>query len=347
MRTETSTGRVWIRSLTLAGIVAAGLIGIVGSGGGASVEGCGFFIAAPCNYGPFNFDPIASVSVSPQYTTVQVGGAVDFKAAAAGFAAPSYSWCKRPQAATTCVPIGGATGPTYRAQGLNLADDGASIRVTASGTEGSTTSMEAKVAVSSMPGVVIQDTEFAVTDWIHSAAPTPALNGPIDVTTQSTTGGNPGALRNMVDTLSAGQSSIRVFNIAQAFSYDPATQGAIYVIDYVEDCRLTSSSAWIGYLRSTLLVEQGARRFSPAAGYASCGGSSWLSHDVISSLRAAELQQVDGPPCAVGAICPDFSATASPLRFGYVREAAQQSASAPAGTIAHGIDNWKVTVWRR
>jgi len=49
------------------------------------------------------------------------------------------------------------------------------------------------------------------------------------------------------------------------------------------------------------------------------------------------------PPCAAGESCPDFSATAAPMRFGYWRI----SYGMTGDTIAHGIDNWKVTVWRR
>ena len=45
----------------------------------------------------------------------------------------------------------------------------------------------------------------------------------------------------------------------------------------------------------------------------------------------------------VGETCPDFSASAAPMRFGYWRI----SFGGPGGSIAHGIDNWKVTVWKR
>jgi hypothetical protein len=51
---------------------------------------------------------------------------------------------------------------------------------------------------------------------------------------------------------------------------------------------------------------------------------------------------LEGPTCSAGQVCPDLSGNAPPLRFGFVRFA--QANSTPT---VHGIDNWKVTVWRR
>jgi hypothetical protein len=53
-----------------------------------------------------------------------------------------------------------------------------------------------------------------------------------------------------------------------------------------------------------------------------------------------------GPPCGTNEKCPDFSATATPLRFGFVTQLGL-AAGSPAGFLEQGIDNWKVTVWRR
>jgi hypothetical protein len=55
--------------------------------------------------------------------------------------------------------------------------------------------------------------------------------------------------------------------------------------------------------------------------------------------------QVDGPACDSGTSCPDFSAGGAPLRFGFERRVVLEVRS-PAGSIQHGIDNWKVIVWR-
>jgi hypothetical protein len=59
-------------------------------------------------------------------------------------------------------------------------------------------------------------------------------------------------------------------------------------------------------------------------------------------LAAADFELLDGPVCPAGETCPDFSASAPRIRFGFVRFA--QSNTTPT---VHGIDNWKVTVWRR
>ena len=61
------------------------------------------------------------------------------------------------------------------------------------------------------------------------------------------------------------------------------------------------------------------------------------------SLAPADFRLFDGPACATGEACPDFSASGAPMRFGYWRA----SLGNPGGSIAHGIDNWKVTLWKR
>jgi hypothetical protein len=55
-------------------------------------------------------------------------------------------------------------------------------------------------------------------------------------------------------------------------------------------------------------------------------------------LPPADFRLFDGPACATGEACPDFSASAAPMRFGYWRIVF----AAPGQSAAHGIDNWKV-----
>ena len=59
----------------------------------------------------------------------------------------------------------------------------------------------------------------------------------------------------------------------------------------------------------------------------------------------SDFVQLNGPACGSGPSCPDFSASGAPLRFGFERRVGLP-ASVPAGTIEHGMDNWKISVWR-
>jgi hypothetical protein len=61
------------------------------------------------------------------------------------------------------------------------------------------------------------------------------------------------------------------------------------------------------------------------------------------SLRATDFTLSDGPACHAGEACPDFSSQGTPMRFGFWRTSTGQVGA----SVAHGIDNWKVTVWKR
>lgn len=187
---------------------------------------------------------------------------------------------------------------------------------------------------------------FPIADWAAGGVAVPATSGSTATADRATGGGNPEAFHAMTFNLSAGASSLRQFNLSSALAYDPARQGAIKVIDYAEDCSVSSASPAIGFVNSTLLLVQGTRQYVTKA-WSACGNSNgWNPRRLWSSLAVADFVLAAGPACTAAEFCPDFSATAAPLRLGYVR-AATQAASSPAGVIVHGIDNWQVSVWRR
>jgi hypothetical protein len=72
-----------------------------------------------------------------------------------------------------------------------------------------------------------------------------------------------------------------------------------------------------------------------------CGENTWRQMR-RSSLGSRDFALAAGPECNVGQSCPDFSAAGQPMRFGYERWL-----SGGAVSMTHGIDNWKVTVWKR
>jgi hypothetical protein len=193
-----------------------------------------------------------------------------------------------------------------------------------------------------VPGVVFADGEFAPADWLTLSADVPQAVGPEHVETQSASGGNPDAYRDMLFRLGLGTGSGAVAYLRRGMSYDPTVQGAVRVIDYAEDC-IALAPRDLTFTDSQLLLQQGARNYISAVLTDPCLAADWRPVASRASLTAADFVLLDGPACAAGEACPDFSAQALPLRFGYRRI----SFATPGAEVAHGIDNWRVTVWPR
>jgi hypothetical protein len=339
-----SAGTGACRRLERVIIASFGLLVIV-STGGCNGPTCGLS-SYTCNPdGGGTSPPIVSATVEPQSVTVQVGGTAVFKALSSGIDQPSYQWKRSWGDGGSLISIAGATSDTYTLTGANLADDGAQFMVTVSGSDRSFATATSQLAVSSMPAVTFRDGDFMPGDWITAASADPALNGPTHSERQAASGGNPDAFQEMTYSMSAGPSTLRVFHTNSSATYEPASQGAIYVVDFSEDCIALSLDTSNYVAASNLLIEQGGRRYK-SAGDNYCSSPTWSEMPQRFSLGVKDFVQVDGPVCGDGASCLDFSINGKPLRFGFVRDAAVPSRFA-AGTIVHGIDNWKVTVWRR
>jgi hypothetical protein len=146
----------------------------------------------------------------------------------------------------------------------------------------------------------------------------------------------------MTHTFPPNQQSLGVMNLSASAVYDPAVSGAILTIDYSEDCALFSAGNPLFQVYPALLIEQAGRRFRPRTLASACASPSWTITQYGASLTAADFDLLEGPACSAALACPDFSATAPPIRFGFVR-----FAQANGTPTVHGIDNWKVSVWRR
>lgn len=328
MRTDKARSSTGWRRLLHALIAALGIVTIVGSGGGA-------FLPDIDISGPFDLPP--SASITPSRATVQVGATVSFTVSTVFGKQPfSYQWRRNG------VDIIGATGTSYMLAGANLGDDGALFEVTVTASNGVTTA-GALLRVSSAPGVVYQDGDFAASGWFVTAIVEPLQNAPTHTESRQATGGNPDAFRGIAYQMPQGPSSARLFHAAQNATYDPALQGAIYTIDLALDCNRLSTSTTSETLALPTFA-QGGRRFAPQQWDTGCAPLWQVRY--LSSLLANEFVLVEGPPCTAGEACPDFSANAAPLRFGFV-SGVILSSDAGAGAITQGIDNWKVTVWRR
>ena len=322
------------RVLAHAAIVGLGVLTIVGSGGGAlgfpDIDYGGGGGTVPL--GPY-------VYVLPYRPTVQAGTIVNFEAEVINATPPvSYQWRRNG------VDIAGATGTTYTLGGAQLGDDGALFQITVSAANGVRTG-SAVLLVSPLPGVVFQDADFPVANWTVTAIAQPAENGPTHAESQATDGGDPGAHRRISYQMTAGPSSLLLNHFQIGATYDPATQGAIYTMDLEGHCSRSSFSDGLIFtgLTQSPMFEQAGRAYQPRDWRGSCQ-LAWSGMRVW-SLKADEFA-FSGPACAANERCPDFSATAAPLRFGFVTNLGLATGSS-AGTVVQAIDNWKVTVWRK
>lgn len=328
----------WQRALALAAITLAGLASLVGSGGGL----VGF---PPCE-GPYcssdpPLPPQPTVSVQPAYVTALVGSEVRLTATTANFSGtPSFQWRRSSDGGRSYQDVAGATGPTLTLAAVNLADDGAMFAAVASSGSGFRTMAASQLTVSAVPGLVVADAEFQITDW--SAEPfVPAGGSPsLHDVSREAAGGHPGAWRRMALRMASDVSAVAVTHWFAA-AYDPASQGAIRVVDYAEDCIALQDADFVS-TESRLAVEQDARLYVTRPWW-TCPVGAWGTAAGRASLGPQDFEQLRGPACPAGANCPDFSAGAAPLRWGYRRTVFGR----PGETAVHGIDNWTVTVWRR
>ena len=347
MRPDTPAALSGRRRLVLVCVGALGVTGIVGSGGGGDASANCSFFSNVCDFSGLTvppFPPFAAAVVNPGALTVQVGDTAVFTAQWSGIDPPSFQWSRSADGGHSYVDIPGARSPTYTLAGAQLTDDAAVLRVRV-GNAG--VAAVAVLTVSSMPGVLLQDGDFQPSDWVAVALADPVQGGPTHSAERRAAGGHPDAYRRMVHAISPGPSGLSVFHLYQAANYDPQTQGAIHAIDYTDDCTVPNSAATSHDVTSNLLAEQSGRTYAPAAGLRTCASAAWVTAQPLrASLRATDFSLVDGPGCGAGESCPNFSSQAAALHFGYVRRTELVDGK-PADSLEHGIDNWKVTVWRR
>ena len=347
MNTESPRWRVLAQSC----VIALGLIAIVGSGGGGAIgfpdtsclntpQGCGGTPVTPVM-------PTATVTAEPRI--VQVGTAVTFTASTDA-SAPTYRWCRLPKGAASCADIVGANGASYTLAAANLGDDGAGFQVSIHGSNGDAAAGSV-IAVSSLPAVAFADTEFLDADWGLVALANPALPGFKFSASRASSGGNPDAFRRLSLDLPLEVRTVNLLNTRTTSAYDPATQGAIYLIEFSLDCNNIAVSvdpSFSNYWLPTL--EQGGRRFMPDRNAGNtCFAGGWNTRGWL-GFGATAFKLVDGPACGSAETCPDFSSQGAPIHLGLAYNVELRSPLPAAGASAphfeQGLDNWKATVWR-
>ena len=325
-----------LRAAALMGVVALGVLGIVGSGGGVA------FLPSDCPPG-WDCNALAPPVpvVRPARVTAQVGTPVTFTMTGLNVPAATYQWSRSSDGGGHYVAIAGATGDTLLLASVNLADDGVIFKLTATA-NGLSGSAVSHLAVAASPGLVFADGEFQEDDWTSTAIPIGTAGAPTHAEAFVATGGHPAAYRTMTVQLAPQATIGGIASTSRAHTYDPQTQGAVYVIDYSED-GISMENGFSKWTRSVLLLDQGGRRYIATPEAYLRISTVWEVSQNTPSLRAQDFALLDGPGCQAGESCPDFSSLGSPMRFGYWR-----TSSGPRGaSTSHGIDNWKVTVWRR
>ena len=332
-----------------AAVLATSVVGCIGGGG----------LGGPFDFtfGPIVFPGVSGVSISGRQT-VQAGTTATIVASPFSLSSTPqhyvYVWCRAAAGGGNCVTMPGEVGATLTIANASLSDDGATFRVTVTSTnDQSSQSASTQLFVSSMPGVVFQDGDFVDANWTATSTIAPPVLASTYSVTRVADGGRTGAYRKVLyDVLPTGD--VRVFHERASAAYDPRSEGgAVRSIDFSIDCLLLTRSE---EAITTLLLEQNGRRYTVSGSFGDCAGSAnpftptWHTQ-TGASLAPEDFKLVDGPACGANEACPDFSDTASPLRFGFVTHAAPGGVAVPGGGtpvhFEHGLDNWKVTVWRR
>jgi len=314
-------GSSWRQTAMRAVIVTVGIIIIAGSGGGGvsllpEWDGIGGSPPAPLP------TPLR-VTVAPSRLVVQAGETARFTASTR--VGSTYQWRR------DGVDIAGATGSSYTLTGANVGDDNAQFTVVVHNS-GETATATGVLRVSPLPAVVFEDTEFAMPDWSASVLAAPPPGGPTVTVSQQL------GYRRIVYEMPSWPTSVRI-PVVHAWlrsTYDPAVRGAILVLDYRQEC-IALEDRGLSFLHARLMLEQGGRVFMTSKDpwcYREWGSSS------LDAQRADEFIALDGTPGS-----PDFSANGAPIRFGFITEA--EIAPSVSEPISQGVDNWKVTVWRK
>lgn len=297
------------------------------------------------------------VTVTPYQMTVQVGGTATFTGyVRAETAWPvKLQWCRQGRLDAFCIDIAGATGITYVLSGANLADDGAVFRLTATYVDfpGLSNWGDAQLAVSSMPALVYQDGDFADGRWQVTSFPEQVAGSPWNSVSRVASGGNPGAYQS-VDFALQGlpAQQLRVYQIFMGQEYDPSIQGAVYLLNFSVDCSgPTSVTGGVDRNGVRPAIQQANRLYygPPMDHYTACAASSW-QHAATLDRGASGFTREDYPDyCQEVVACqPDFSATGSPMRFGFVTSLATGKDGDTSGAnYSEGVDNWRVTIWRK
>lgn len=179
--------------------------------------------------------------------------------------------------------------------------------------------------------VIFADSEFAPGDWTLEYFFELGAGGTTTAQQQGS-GGNPGAYRMITNTVfqAPPYAAVSGFHAYRLGTYDPASQGAILMIDYSEDAIMISGGG-AGQAAGPAL-RQGDLIYLC---HFSTPEPHWTKHLLVG--LTSEDFYVRGYPD----LHPDFSEQGAPIEFGFWRG---NSTYSSGYTIVGGIDNWSMTL---
>ena len=133
-----------------------------------------------------------------------------------------------------------------------------------------------------------------------------------------------------------GATGARIYHFNVNAIYDPAVQGAIASIDYSADVRGLPASTIGGVFGDGFAILQDGKIFrigSTSTGIAN--NAPWQTVSLLNLTSGDLVPEEEGTE-------PDFSIAGSPIQFGYIR--GNIIGTSTVRTVAHGIDNWSVTL---
>lgn len=191
----------------------------------------------------------------------------------------------------------------------------------------------------------VSDSTFLDTDWALQQFTT---GGGTSTATQVLVGGNPGAFRNVTDTVTNASPGITNISLSTSiytpFTYNPGVSGAISSLNYSEDAACTAGC--FGQGQSTgPAVQQGGNLYILNTTVVTGPAVTW-SNIPLTGLTSADFALVNvttAPTLFDNTQHPNFSAGGGPIQFGFFR-ANGTSVGGGGYTLAAGIDNWQITI---
>lgn len=194
---------------------------------------------------------------------------------------------------------------------------------------------------------VAEDGDFFDANWMQTYTLNDGGNpAGLGSVVRQTTGGFPDAYQAITLQTPAAGGQINLFNGYLGQTYNPATDGEIFWLNYFDDS-INTSGAGDGHSVAAGLQQNGNIFFAPFPRQVSEEPDAIGRVDEWNPKRQLGLTQADFRPIngqgLSSSLEPDFSSTGAPITFGYVR--ATSGGPNPSGTSREtGIDNWRIEV---
>ena len=191
--------------------------------------------------------------------------------------------------------------------------------------------------------VVFNETIFNIADWNKTTVVNAAGAASTTVATPLATGGNPTNYYSIGNSLIVSGSGgvVTGIHLRNGAVYSPSSQGAITTINYSESSKNFINQSGDGQGSGVAILQSGKYfiQRTPVLVMPFSSHSEWKANSAL-GLNAAAFQELTPAGILVPTSQPNFSATATPLQFGFWR------GNSGNGNIATncGIDNWRVEI---